>query len=107
MAAWITVTIMLLAIIGMLLINLKTLRQECEGSMETLKRRSVQDAAERFQDDELVTIAMDVVKALDEEKEAGEWKFHQAYAKLTKDVKTDKWKVGLAIHQALAKLRKA
>jgi c-di-AMP phosphodiesterase-like protein len=95
----------LLLIIVVLLINFRTMRQEYKDCMETVKQRSVQEAADRYQDNELVNMAMPIVKELEGESQAGEWKFHQAYARLTKNMTKNKWKAGLAIHQALAQLR--
>lgn len=55
----------------------------------------------------LVPIALEYVRRFDKEPQSGEWKFHQAYALMQKDSRVlgPKWKIGLAIHQALAELR--
>ena len=58
----------------------------------------------------LAMLADPYVEKFDREQQGGEWKFHQAYAAMLKDkaVKgTEKWKVGLAIHLALAQRRTA
>ena len=58
----------------------------------------------------LAVLADPYVEKFDKEQQGGEWKFHQAYAAMLKDkaIKgTDKWKIGLAIHLALAQRRSA
>ena len=58
----------------------------------------------------LALLADPYVEKFDKEQQGGEWKFHQAYAAMLKDkaVKgTEKWKIGLAIHIALAQRRTA
>lgn len=61
-------------------------------------------------EDPLKDIAMEYVKTYDVESQSGEWKFHQAYAAVLKDKRIinrgfEKWKIGVAIHDALRELR--
>ena len=58
----------------------------------------------------LAMVAEPYVEKFDAEQQGGEWKFHHAYAAMLKDKTlkgTEKWKIGLAIHLALAQRRTA
>ena len=60
------------------------------------------------EDEGLAKIALKHVERLDPEDQSGEWKFHQAYAAILKDPAAkdfEKWKIGLAIQQAVAHIR--
>lgn len=87
-------------------IHYKALSHEIVGLAESLNLKRINIALEDSQQEALVDKAMPYVRQMEEEKHSGEWKFCQAYTKLTRDMTHDKWKAGLAIHQALARLRK-
>lgn len=55
---------------------------------------------------EIEALAIPVVTELEESTNSGEWKFHQAYARLKKETQYEGWQIGLAIHQAIARIRK-
>ena len=62
--------------------------------------------------DSLTAWVLPLVEQFDKESQSGEWKFHQVYAKALKTPEGqrlaqlgEKWKVGVAIHQALRVIR--
>jgi len=59
---------------------------------------------------ELMDLAGPIVQSMDTNTNSGEWKYHQAYALMLKQPEAqpwvqEKWKIGLAIHLALATQR--
>lgn len=86
-------------------VHYKTLSKEVIGLAESLNLKRINIMLEDSQQEALVQKAMPLVEEMETEHQSGEWKFCQAYTKLTRDMTTDKWKAGLAIHQALQRLR--
>jgi uncharacterized protein YoaH (UPF0181 family) len=51
-------------------------------------------------------LANEIVREFDRQNQGGEWKFHQAFAKLKRlRPEVDGWQIGLAIHLAIARER--